>query len=123
MEIRRYIARLPFLASLQEPFSTTVLPQLCWTIPTPEVLLTSCANVVLVGARSTLGFGGLGYALYSASLLCYNHTKNAGFVIASGAILGVCAAFLWCAQGTVMMVAQTGQTSMGQEFVLIKYCY
>lgn len=55
------------------------------------------------GARATLGFGGIGYALYSSSLLCYNHTKNAGFVIASGAILGVCAACLWCAQGTVMM--------------------
>ncbi|KAF8445503.1 major facilitator superfamily domain-containing protein [Terfezia claveryi] len=55
------------------------------------------------GARTTLGFGGVGYALYSGSLLCYNHTKNAAFVIASGAILGVCAAFLWCAQGTVMM--------------------
>ncbi|KAI5810151.1 major facilitator superfamily domain-containing protein [Peziza echinospora] len=55
------------------------------------------------GARPTLAFGGLGYALYSASLLCYNHTANSGFVIFSGAMLGVCAAFLWCAQGTVMM--------------------
>ncbi|KAF8474633.1 hypothetical protein BDZ91DRAFT_711380 [Kalaharituber pfeilii] len=55
------------------------------------------------GARPTLAFGGLGYALYSASLLAYNHTSNAGFVIFSGAMLGVCAAFLWCAQGTVMM--------------------
>jgi len=55
------------------------------------------------GARATLAFGGVGYALYSISLLTYNHTANAGFVIASGAILGMCAAFLWCAQGTVMM--------------------
>lgn len=58
-----------------------------------------------VGPRATLAFGGTGYALYSISLLMYNHTANSGFVIASGAILGICAAFLWCAQGTVMMVS------------------
>jgi hypothetical protein len=57
-----------------------------------------------VGAKSTLAFGGFGYAVYSASYLSYNHTKNEGFVVFAGALLGVCAAFLWCAQGTVMMV-------------------
>ncbi|PWW76961.1 MFS general substrate transporter [Tuber magnatum] len=55
------------------------------------------------GAQATLAFGGLGYAIYSASFLCYNHTKNEGFVLFAGAFLGVCAGFLWCAQGTVMM--------------------
>lgn len=55
------------------------------------------------GAKASLAFGGLGYALYSASFLSYNHTQNAGFVIFAGAMLGVCAAFLWTAQGTVMM--------------------
>ncbi|RPA91172.1 MFS general substrate transporter [Choiromyces venosus 120613-1] len=55
------------------------------------------------GAQATLAFGGLGYAVYSASFLSYNHTKNEGFVLFAGAFLGVCAGFLWCAQGTVMM--------------------
>ncbi|KAL0639889.1 hypothetical protein Q9L58_000980 [Maublancomyces gigas] len=57
----------------------------------------------IAGAKPTLAFGGFGYALYAASFLCYNHTKNQGFVIFAGALLGVCAAFLWCAQGTIMM--------------------
>lgn len=56
-----------------------------------------------IGAPATLAFGGLGYALYSASFLAYNHVQNAGFVIFAGAMLGVCAACLWTAQGTVMM--------------------
>ncbi|KAI5818130.1 major facilitator superfamily domain-containing protein [Pyronema omphalodes] len=55
------------------------------------------------GARLTMVIGGFGYCVYSASLLCYNHTKNQGFVTFAGALLGICAAFLWCAQGTVMM--------------------
>ena len=50
-----------------------------------------------------MAIGGTGYALYSAAFLCYNHTQNEGFVIFSGAYLGFCAAFLWCAQGVVMM--------------------
>lgn len=45
--------------------------------------------------------GGWTYPLYSGSLLCYNHTGNAAFVIASGAILGIGASFLWVAQGAV----------------------
>lgn len=56
-----------------------------------------------VGAKATLAIGGFGYCVYSASYLCYNHTKNDGFVIFAGTLLGVCAAFLWTAQGTVMM--------------------
>lgn len=51
-----------------------------------------------------MALGGIGYSVYSASFLCYNHTKNRGFVIFAGTLLGVCAAFLWCAQGVVMMV-------------------
>lgn len=45
--------------------------------------------------------GGWCYPLYSGSLLCYNHTHNPAFVIASGAILGIGASFLWVAQGAV----------------------
>lgn len=56
-----------------------------------------------LGIRLTLSFGGLGYCLYIASLLSYNHNQNAGFVIFAGALLGVCAALLWTAQGAIMM--------------------
>jgi MFS family permease len=56
-----------------------------------------------IGLRLTLGLGGFGYFLYIASILSYNHNKNAGFLIFAGAVLGVCAALLWTAQGAVMM--------------------
>ena len=56
-----------------------------------------------LGLRTTLFFGGFGYFLYVASLLSYKHNQNVGFVIFAGALLGVCAGCLWCAQGTVMM--------------------
>lgn len=56
-----------------------------------------------LGIRLTLGLGGFGYAVYVASLLCYNHTANAGFLIFAGALLGVCAGLLWTAQGAIMM--------------------
>ncbi|KAL1918292.1 uncharacterized protein VTP21DRAFT_2952 [Calcarisporiella thermophila] len=57
----------------------------------------------LLGPRLTLLIGTLGYVLYAGSLLCYNITSNGGFVVASGAILGVCAGMLWAAQGAMMM--------------------
>ncbi|GMF68291.1 unnamed protein product [Aspergillus oryzae] len=56
-----------------------------------------------IGLRLTLSLGGFGYFLYVASLLSYNHNSNAGFLVFSGALLGVCAGLLWCAQGAVMM--------------------
>ncbi|KAI5456318.1 major facilitator superfamily domain-containing protein [Mariannaea sp. PMI_226] len=56
-----------------------------------------------LGLRLTLSFGGLGYCIYAASFLCYSHTENIGFVIFSGALLGVCAGLLWTAQGAIMM--------------------
>jgi len=56
-----------------------------------------------LGIRATLAFGGIGYSVYVAAFLCYNHTQNHGFVIFAGALLGVCAGLLWCAQGTIMM--------------------
>jgi MFS family permease len=56
-----------------------------------------------LGIKLTLSFGGLGYCIYASSLLCYDHTSNAGFVIFSGALLGVCAGLLWTAQGAIMM--------------------
>lgn len=60
----------------------------------------SIANTV--GLRVTLFMGGFGYFLYTSSLLCYNSTQNSGFLIFAGALLGVCAALLWTAQGAIM---------------------
>lgn len=56
-----------------------------------------------LGIKLTLSFGGLGYVVYIASFLSYNHNANAGFVYFAGALLGVCAGLLWTAQGVVMM--------------------
>ncbi|KAF9457984.1 major facilitator superfamily domain-containing protein [Collybia nuda] len=57
----------------------------------------------MIGLRACLLIGGWTYPLYAGSLLCYNHTQNSAFVIASGAILGVGASFLWVAQGAIMV--------------------
>ena len=59
------------------------------------------ANVL--GVKVTMSVGGIGYCLYAASFLCYNHTQNEGFVIFAGAFLGLCAGLLWTAQGSIMM--------------------
>lgn len=56
-----------------------------------------------IGVRSSLVMGGLGYALYAGSLLSFNHNENKGFVIFAGALLGICAAVLWSAQGMVVL--------------------
>jgi MFS family permease len=57
----------------------------------------------VIGIKLALSFGGLGYCVYVASFLCYSHTANSGFTIFAGALLGVCAGLLWCAQGAIMM--------------------
>jgi MFS family permease len=57
----------------------------------------------VIGIKLALSFGGLGYCIYVASFLCYSHTANSGFTIFAGALLGVCAGLLWCAQGAIMM--------------------
>jgi len=73
-----------------------------------------------LGIRASLAFGGLGYCrsfqgckkylltrtsgVYVSSYLCFNHTKNLGYVIFSGLLLGCCAGVLWAAQGAIMMV-------------------
>jgi len=56
-----------------------------------------------LGIRTALSFGGVGYSIYVASYLCYNHTQNLGFTTFAGALLGICAGLLWCAQGAIMM--------------------
>lgn len=56
-----------------------------------------------IGLRLTLSFGGFGYFFYICSILSYNHNGNVGFLIFAGALLGLCAGLLWCAQGAIMM--------------------
>ncbi|VUC35950.1 unnamed protein product [Clonostachys rosea] len=55
-----------------------------------------------VGPRICFLIGGWTYALYSGSLLYFNHHSNGAFVIASGALLGVGASFIWVVQGAIM---------------------
>ncbi|KAG1732060.1 MFS general substrate transporter [Suillus lakei] len=58
----------------------------------------------VLGPRRTLMLGTWGYSLYIASFLAVNIHPGAGnFVVIAGAILGVCAAFLWTAQGSLML--------------------
>lgn len=56
-----------------------------------------------LGIKTAISFGGLGYSVNIAAYLCYNHTKNVGFVLFSGFLLGCCAGVLWSAQGQIMM--------------------
>lgn len=55
-----------------------------------------------IGPRACYLIGGWTYALYSGSLLNFNRTGNGSFVIASGALLGIGASFLWIVQGAIM---------------------
>ncbi|KAF9492248.1 MFS general substrate transporter [Pleurotus eryngii] len=67
---------------------------------------TSINNVL--GPKLTLLIGSTGYALYIGSYLAMNiHPNAGGFVIASGAILGICAGLLWTAQGSLMLAYPT----------------
>lgn len=56
-----------------------------------------------LGVRLTLSFGGIGYCIYTISLVVSNHKNVSGFNIFAGALLGVCAGLLWTAQGTIML--------------------
>ncbi|KAH7886219.1 MFS general substrate transporter [Phlebopus sp. FC_14] len=57
-----------------------------------------------LGPRLTLFIGTMGYTLYIGSFLTINIHSNAGpFVVTAGAILGICAALLWTAQGSLML--------------------
>ncbi|KAH7885030.1 major facilitator superfamily domain-containing protein [Phlebopus sp. FC_14] len=62
----------------------------------------------VLGPRLTLMLGTWGYSLYIASFLAVNiHPGAYDFVVTAGAILGVCAALLWTAQGSLMMAYPT----------------
>lgn len=57
----------------------------------------------IFGPRITLFCGSLGYALYLAALWVYQEKAQDWFLIFSGAVLGMCAALLWTAQGCIML--------------------
>lgn len=56
-----------------------------------------------LGVKYTLAFGGIGYCIYAASLLASVHANVPAFNIIAGVWLGLCAALLWTAQGTIMI--------------------
>ncbi|KAH9980620.1 MFS general substrate transporter [Russula compacta] len=57
----------------------------------------------LLGPRLTLSIGSLGYSLYIGSLWCFQTQGTRWFPIFAGGVLGVSAALLWSAQGSIMM--------------------
>ncbi|KAL5518430.1 hypothetical protein ACEPAH_112 [Sanghuangporus vaninii] len=61
-----------------------------------------------LGPRTTLFLGTIGYALYIGAFLALNIRPDLkSFVIAAGAIDGVCAGPLWTAQGSLMLAYPT----------------
>ncbi|KAJ5639001.1 uncharacterized protein N7484_006863 [Penicillium longicatenatum] len=56
-----------------------------------------------LGPKVTLATGGIGYSLLSASYWSYNNNGNEAFVYFGGAMCGVTAAFLWTAEGSMIM--------------------
>ncbi|KAH9168622.1 MFS general substrate transporter [Lactarius sanguifluus] len=62
----------------------------------------------ILGPRLTLFLGSSGYAIYIGSYLVVNiHNNAGGFMIAAGAVLGLCAGLLWTAQGSLMLAYPT----------------
>ncbi|RXK39236.1 hypothetical protein M231_03456 [Tremella mesenterica] len=57
----------------------------------------------ILGPRLTLSIGTMGYSLYIGSLWCYQVNGTRWFLILAGGILGITAALLWSAQGSIMM--------------------
>ncbi|KAI0536404.1 putative MFS transporter [Xylaria digitata] len=70
-----------------------------------------------VGPRICFLIGGWTYALYTGSLLHFNHHANGAFVIASGAILGIGASFLWIVQGATM-TTYVGESQKGRAIAI-----
>jgi hypothetical protein len=125
--------RLPILTRLFTQPSQSVLSLLGTFITCYIVLDFNRKHVIFssinnkIGSRLTLLLGTTGYALNIGSYLSVtqcleillvsgaDHTNSAlnihpgakGFVIGSGAILGICAGLLWTAQGSLMMAYPT----------------
>ncbi|KAL8284006.1 hypothetical protein RQP46_005119 [Phenoliferia psychrophenolica] len=70
-----------------------------------------------LGSRLTLSLGSMGYALYIGAYLSYNINQSGSFIIAAGAILGICAGMLWTASGAMVLAYSTEQTK-GKMFAL-----
>lgn len=83
----------PWLANWANIVLYIVFSAFCFIAP---------ATLNYLGLRLTLFIGGFGYAAYAASLWCYNHTQNVGFVLFGGAWCGMSAAMLWTAEGTAI---------------------
>jgi MFS family permease len=66
-----------------------------------------------IGLKPTLIIGASGYSLYIGALystVISQTQARENFVIAAGAILGVCAGLLWTAQGAIMLAYATERT-------------
>ncbi|KAI0903897.1 putative MFS transporter [Ustulina deusta] len=70
-----------------------------------------------VGPRICFLIGGWTYALYTGSLLHFNHHADGAFVIASGAILGIGASFIWIVQGAIM-TTYVGESQKGRAIAV-----
>ncbi|KAJ6084136.1 hypothetical protein N7486_010936 [Penicillium sp. IBT 16267x] len=68
-----------------------------------------------LGVKWTLAFGGTGYCLYAISLLVSLYANVEGFNLFAGAWLGICAALLWTAQGTIM-ISYPAEDKKGKYF-------
>lgn len=71
----------------------------------------------MLGPRLTLSIGTTGYSLYIGGLWAYQVHGVRWFLILSGAILGITAALLWSAQGSIMM-AYPMEKDKGRSFTL-----
>lgn len=71
----------------------------------------------MLGPRLTLSIGTMGYSLYIGGLWAFQVHGTRWFLILAGAILGVTAALLWAAQGSIMM-AYPLEKDKGRSFTL-----
>ncbi|CAN8104143.1 unnamed protein product [Discula destructiva] len=71
----------------------------------------------VLGPRLTMSIGTTGYALYIGGLWAFQVHGTRWFLILSGGILGVTAALLWSAQGSIMM-AYPLEKDKGRSFTL-----
>lgn len=71
----------------------------------------------MLGPRLTLSIGTMGYSLYIGGLWAFQVHGTKWFLIFAGAILGVTAALLWSAQGSIMM-AYPLEKDKGRSFTL-----
>ncbi|KGB79054.1 hypothetical protein I307_02859 [Cryptococcus deuterogattii 99/473] len=71
----------------------------------------------ILGPRLTLSIGASGYSLYVGALWAYQVHGTRWFLILAGGLLGVTAALLWSAQGSIMM-SYSMEKDKGRAFSL-----